>query len=56
MEPPVSQKTGQNDEEDKCNVRSAKRSEKGEGREKMENDIKARNLKSSAQKLRQHWP
>ena len=51
----VSQKTGQNDEEDKCNVRSAKRGERrGEGEEKIENNVQACNLKSSAQKVSQH--
>ena len=49
---PVSQKTWQNDEEDKCNVRSAKRGERrGEGKEKIENNVQACNLKSSAQKV-----
>ena len=60
----VSQKTWQNDEEDKCNVRSAKRGERrGEGEEKIENNVQACNLKSSAQKVSQHrlrdlnwWP
>ena len=48
----VSQKTGPNDEEVECNVRSAKRGErKGEGREKMEHNVQACNLKSSAQKV-----
>ena len=48
----VSQKTWQNDEEDKCNVRSAKRGERrGEGEEKIENNVQACNLKSSAQKV-----
>ena len=51
----VSQKTWQNNEEDKCNVRSAKRGERrGEGREKIENNVQACNLKSSAQKVSQH--
>ena len=51
----VSQKAGQNDEEDKCNVRSAKRGERGrEGEEKIKNNVKACNLKSSAQKVSQH--
>ena len=51
----VSQKTWQNDEEDKCNVRSAKRGERrGEGRAKIENNVQACNLKSSAQKVSQH--
>ena len=51
----VSQKTWQNDEEDKCNVRSAKRGEKrGEGEEKIDNNVQACNLKSSAQKVSQH--
>ena len=51
----VSQKTWQNDEEDKCNVRSAKRGERrGEGEEKIENNVQACNLKSSAQKVSQH--
>ena len=36
----VSQKTGPNDEEVECNVRSAKRGErKGEGREKIEDNV-----------------
>ena len=51
----VSQKTWQNDEEDECNVRSAKRGERrGEGKEKIENNVQACNLKSSAQKVSQH--
>ena len=51
----VSQKTGQNDEEDKCYVRSAKRGERrGEGEEKIDNNVQACNLKSSAQKVSQH--
>ena len=51
----VSQKTWQNDEEDECNVRSATRVERrGEGREKIENNVQACNLKSSAQKVSQH--
>ena len=51
----VSQKTWQNDEEDKCNVRSAKRGERrGEGEEKIENNVQACNLKSSARKVSQH--
>ena len=51
----VSQKTGPNDEEVECNVRSAKRGERrGEGREKIENNVQACNLKSSAQKVSQH--
>ena len=50
----VSQKTWQNDEEDKCNVRSAKRGERrGEGEEKIENNVQACNLKSSAPKVSQ---
>ena len=50
----VSQKTWQNDEGGKCNVRSAKRGERrGEGRE-IENNVQACNLKSSAQKVSQH--
>ena len=53
----VSQKTGQNHEEDTCNVRSAKRGERrGEGREKIENNVQACYLKSSAQKVRRHRP
>ena len=51
----VSQKTGPNDEEVECNVRSAKRGERrGEGREKIEHNVQACNLKSSAQKVSQH--
>ena len=51
----VSQKTWQNDEEDKCNVRSAKRGERrGEGEANIENNVQACNLKSSAQKVSQH--
>ena len=51
----VSQKTGQNEEEDECNVRSAKRGGRmGEGREKIENNVQACNLKSSARKVSQH--
>ena len=51
----VSQKTWQNDEEDKCNVRSAKRGERrGEREEKIEHNVQACNLKSSAQKVSQH--
>ena len=51
----VSQKTGPNGEEDECNVRSAKRGERrGEGREKIEHNVQACNLKSSAQKVSQH--
>ena len=51
----VSQKTWQNDEEDKCNVRSAQRGERrGEGEENIENNVQACNLKSSAQKVSQH--
>ena len=53
----VSQKTGPNDEEVECNVRSAKRGERrGQGRERIDNIVKARNFKSSAQKLSQHRP
>ncbi len=41
----------------KCNVRSAKRGKRmGEGKEKIGNNVKVRNLKSSAQKLNPHWP
>ena len=48
----VSQKTWQNDEEDKCNVRSAKRGERrGEREEKIEHNVQACNLKSAAQKV-----
>ena len=48
----VSQETWQNDEEDTCNVRSAKRGERrGEGEEKIDQACK---LKSSAQKVSQH--
>ena len=51
----VSQKTWQNDEEDKFNVRSAKRGERrGEREEKIEHNVQACNLKSSAQKVSQH--
>ena len=51
----VSQKTGQNEEEDECNERSAKRGERrGEGREKIENNVQACNLKSSVQKVSQY--
>ena len=51
----VSRKTWQNDEEDKCNVRSAKRGERrGEGEANIENNVQACNLKSSAQKVSQH--
>ena len=50
----VSQETWQNDEEDKCNVRSAKRGERRGGHEKIENNVQACNLKSSAQKVSQH--
>ena len=51
----VSQKTGQKDEEDKCNVRSAKRGERrGEREEKIERNVQACKLKSSAQKVSQH--
>ena len=51
----VSQETWQNDEEDKCNVRSAKRGERrGEGEANIENNVLACNLKSSAQKVSQH--
>ena len=51
----VSQKTWQNNEEDKCNVRSAKRGERrGEGEANIENNVQACNLKSSAQKVSQH--
>ena len=51
----VSQKTWQNDEEDKCNVRSAKRGERrGEGEANIANNVQACNLKSSAQKVSQH--
>ena len=52
----VSQKTWQNDEDDKCNVRSAKRGERrGEGEEKIERNVQACKLKSSAQKVSQRW-
>ena len=48
----ASQKTGQNDEEDTCTARNAKRGERrGEGEEKIENNVQACNLKSSAQKV-----
>ena len=51
----ISQKTGQSDEEDKCNARSAKSGERrGEGEENIENNVQACNLKSSAQKVIQH--
>ena len=51
----VSQKTWQNNEEDKCNVRSAKRGERrGEGEANIENNVQGCNLKSSAQKVSQH--
>ena len=51
----VSQKTWQNNQEDKCNVRSAKRGERrGEGEANIENNVQACNLKSSAQKVSQH--
>ena len=51
----ASQKTWQNDEEDKCNVRSAKRGERrGEREEKIEHSVQACDLKSSAQKVNQH--
>ena len=51
----VSQKTGKKDEEDKCNVRSAKRGERrGEGEANIENNVQACNLKSSARKVSQH--
>ena len=51
----VSQETWQNDEEDKCNVRSAKRGERrGEREEKIERIVQACKLKSSAQKVSQH--
>ena len=51
----VSQKTCQNGEEEKCNVRSAKRGERrGEGEEKSKSNVQACNLKSSAQKVSQH--
>ncbi len=51
----VSQETWQNDEEDTCNVRSAKRGERrGEGEEKIERNVQACKLKSSAQKVSQH--
>ena len=51
----VSQKTWQNDQEDKCKVRSAKSGERREeGEEKIENNVQACNLKSSAQKVSQH--
>ena len=51
----VSQKTWQNDEEDYCNVMSVKRGERrGEGKEKIEHNVQACDLKSSAQKVSQH--
>ena len=51
----VSQKTWQNNQENKCNVRSAKRGERrGEGEANIENNVQACNLKSSAQKVSQH--
>ena len=54
----VSQKTGQKKEEEACSVRSAKeereRERSGEREEKIENNVQACNLKSSAQKVSQH--
>ena len=51
----VSQKTWQNDEKKKCNVRSAQRGERrGEREEKIERSVQACDLKSSAQKVSQH--
>ena len=51
----VSQETWQNDEEDKCNVRSAKGGERrGEREEKIERSVQVCKLQSSAQKVSQH--
>ena len=51
----VSQKTGQDNEEDKFDVRSAKSGERrGEGEENIEINVQACDLKSSAQKVSQH--
>ena len=51
----VSQETWQNDEEEKCNARSAKRGERrGEREENIERNVQACKLKSSAQKVSQH--
>ena len=51
----VSQETWQHDEGDKCNVRSEKRGERrGEREEKIERNVQACKLKSSAQKVSQH--
>jgi len=50
----VSQKTWQNNQECKCNVRSAKRGERrGAGEANIQNNVQACNLKSSAQKVSQ---
>ncbi len=51
----VSQKTWQNDEKEKCNVRSAQRGERrGEGGANIEINVQACNLKRSAQKVSRH--
>ena len=51
----VSQETWQKDEEDKCNVRSAKRGERrGEREEKIKRNVQSCKLQTSAQKVSQH--
>ena len=56
MEPPwISEDWAKRRREDECNVRSAKRGERrGEREEKIERNVQACKLKSSAQKVSQH--